>query len=116
MLKQSVALDDINTKMNSNNQKVIFTKGVYQKNNDILPVDLELKEGISRIYNHNDAYHVVLINKVIPSAIQSLEEARGKVVNDYQNQIETNWLQELKSRFPVEINEKVLKKVKSQLK
>lgn len=116
MLNESVALDDINTKMNNNNQKIIFTKGIYQKDNDILPVDLEFSQGVSKIYSHNDAYHVVLINEVIPSTIQSLEEARGKVVNDYQNEIETNWLVELKSRFPVEVNEKILKKVKSQLK
>jgi peptidyl-prolyl cis-trans isomerase SurA len=116
MLNQGMALDDINTQMNSNNQKIIFTKGIYQKDSDILPVDLEFNQGVSKIYNHNDAYHVVLINEVIPSTMQSLEEARGKVVNDYQNEIETVWIEELKSRFPVEVNENVLKKVKSQLK
>ena len=116
MLKQGVILDDINTKMNGKDQKVIFTKGIYQKGNDILPTDLDFKKGISNIYRHNDAYHVLLINNVLPSSYQTLEEARGKVVNDYQNEIETNWLKELKSLFPVEINEKVLKKVKSQLK
>jgi len=115
MLNKSVDLDDINNRMNKNNQKIIFTKGVYQTDNDLLPLNLELKNGITKIYNHNDAYHVLLIKEVIPSSIQSFEEARGKVVNDYQNQIETNWLQELKSRFPVQVNEKVLKKVKSQL-
>lgn len=116
MMNQDLGIDNINTQMNNSNQKVIFTKGIYPKDSDILPVDLELKNGISKIYKHNDAYHVVLINQVIPSTMQTLEEARGKVVNDYQNEIETNWLLELKSRFPVEVNEKVLKKVKSQLK
>jgi peptidyl-prolyl cis-trans isomerase SurA len=116
MMNQDLGTDNINTQMNNSNQKVIFTKGIYPKESDILPVDLELKNGISKIYKHNDAYHVVLINQVIPSTMQTLEEARGKVVNDYQNKIETNWLLELKSRFPVEVNEKVLKKVKSQLK
>lgn len=116
MLNQGVILDEINTKMNSNNQKVIFTKGLFQKGNDILPLDLEFKKGISKIYNHNDAFHVVLINEVIPSTYQSLEEARGKVVNDYQTELEANWLESLKSQFPVVVNQKVLNRVKLQLK
>lgn len=116
LLQKGMSLDDINTQVNSNNQKIIFTKGIYEVNNDIIPLNLELKEGVSRLYNHNDSYHVLSINGIIPSRLQTFDEARGKVVNDYQNEIEINWMQELKLRFPVEVNQKVLKKVKSQIK
>ena len=117
MLDDSISVDDINTKLNNNNQqKVILTKGVYTTDHEKLPSDLKITKGISKIYNHNDAYHVFLINDILPATAKTFEEARGKVVNDYQNQIENQWIEELRSRFKVTVNDKMLKKVKSQLK
>ncbi len=117
MLQDGVLVDAINTKLNNNNQqKVIFTKGIYATNHEKLPSDLEIAKGISKIYSHNEAYHVFLINDILPVTTKTFEEARGKVVNDYQNQIENQWIEDLRSRFKVTVNDKVLKKVKSQLK
>lgn len=117
MLQDGNSIDDINTKLNSDNQqKVILTKGIYATNHENLPSNLEIAKGISKIYNHNEAYHVFVINDILPATGKSFEEARGKVVNDYQNQIENQWIENLRSRFKVAVNDKVLKKVKSQLK
>lgn len=117
MMNAGSSMDEINTKLNINNlQKVIFTKGVYATNHEKLPSDLVIEKGVSKIYSHNDAYHVFVINDILPASIKAFEDARGQLVNDYQNQIETKWLEELQSRYPVEINQKTLKKVKSQLK
>lgn len=47
--------------------------------------------------------------------IDSPEEAsdvKGAVATDYQQQLETEWIEHLKSTYPVKINRKVLKKVK----
>ena len=41
----------------------------------------------------------------------SFEETRGRVIADYQIYLETVWVDELRSRYPVEVNKKVLKKV-----
>lgn len=43
---------------------------------------------------------------------ESFEDVRGQVVNAYQNELEQQWLDELKARYPVKINKNVLKKVK----
>jgi peptidyl-prolyl cis-trans isomerase SurA len=43
-----------------------------------------------------------------PSA-RTFEEARGLVINDYQNELENKWIGELKKKYPVEINEAVFK-------
>lgn len=40
---------------------------------------------------------------------RSFEEARGSVINDYQNTLEENWVNELKKQYPVKINEAVFK-------
>ena len=50
-----------------------------------------------------------------PRTIDAPENAmdvRGRVTNDYQVELEQQWIDELKSRYPVTINEKELKKIK----
>ncbi len=38
---------------------------------------------------------------------RSFEEARGLVINDYQNIIEEKWLDDLRKKYPVTVNETV---------
>ncbi|MDT0559445.1 peptidylprolyl isomerase [Ichthyenterobacterium sp. W332] len=109
--------DDINQEFNTKKElKVIFTKGVKEINDPTLPTNFEVKEGVSKVYNHNDAYHVINVLSIFPAKLKTLEEARGRVINDYQNEIEDNWLKDLRSRFKVEINDAVLTKVKQEIK
>ncbi len=42
---------------------------------------------------------------------RSFEEARGLVINDYQNVLEQQWLALLKKKYPVKINEAVVKEI-----
>lgn len=41
--------------------------------------------------------------------LKSFEEARGSVINDYQEEVEKNWIKSLKIQYPVYVNEVVLK-------
>lgn len=66
--------------------------------------------------NQNDNSVVfVQILKVYPeNEPRNFEDARGLVINDYQNFLEQQWIAELKKEYPVKINDKVLKKVLKQ--
>ena len=117
LLEKGVSDDEISKEMNSEaEQKVIFTKGLMETDHQALPKDLELKDGVSKLYQYNDAYHVLLIYNILPSVNKSFEEARGKVISDYQNDIEENWIEALNKRYKVEINKKALQNVKNQIK
>ncbi|HSN09981.1 MAG TPA: peptidylprolyl isomerase, partial [Hanamia sp.] len=49
------------------------------------------------------------ILKVYPNNQQrSFEDARGLVINDYQNYLEQKWIEQLKNKYPVRVNQKVL--------
>lgn len=45
-------------------------------------------------------------------APEEAADVRGAVTSDYQNYLEKQWVDALRSRYPVKINKKVLKKVK----
>jgi peptidyl-prolyl cis-trans isomerase SurA len=50
-----------------------------------------------------------LIIRLYPGNQQrSFEDARGLVINDYQNFMEKKWIEELRKRYPVKVNDKVL--------
>lgn len=40
---------------------------------------------------------------------RSFDEARGLIINDYQNVLEQKWLAELKKKYPVKVNEALVK-------
>jgi peptidyl-prolyl cis-trans isomerase SurA len=44
-----------------------------------------------------------------------LPEAKGLVINDYQAQLEKEWLQQLKTKYPVNVNEKEWSEVVKKL-
>lgn len=53
-----------------------------------------------------------LYNARILEAPEEAADVRGMVTSDYQNRLEADWIEELRNRYPVKVNEKVLKKVK----
>lgn len=117
MMKKGKSEEEINGKMNSDaKQNVIFTKGTYNTDNSKLPSNFEVKEGVSEIYQHNEAFHVIDVKTILPARIKTLEEAKGKVINDYQSEIEINWMNDLYDRYKVEVNENALKDIKTKIK
>lgn len=52
------------------------------------------------------AYIIRMYNSRAP---RSFEDARGFVINDYQNYLEEKWLETLKKKYPVKVNETVVK-------
>ncbi|OIQ29739.1 MAG: peptidylprolyl isomerase [Bacteroidetes bacterium MedPE-SWsnd-G2] len=115
-LNKGEAIDVINADLNTGKeQKVIVSKNVFETNHPSLPEKLELKKGVSKIYSYNDSYQVIVINEVMPKGPKSFEEAKGKAISDYQNSIETNWINDLKAKSEIKVNETALKNVKTQV-
>jgi peptidyl-prolyl cis-trans isomerase SurA len=62
--------------------------------------------------NTDNTASFAYIVKVYPQATQrSFNEAKGLVINDYQEQLEQNWNEVLKKKFPVVIDQKVLAEI-----
>jgi peptidyl-prolyl cis-trans isomerase SurA len=64
------------------------------------------------IKNVDGTYTFVSFLKQYPANIQrSFSDARGLIINDYQNVIEQEWLAVLKKKYPLKINEAVFKEI-----
>ena len=102
----------------SNDEKidVIFTKDLFTADHQLLKPGFQFKKGLSDIYEHNNAYHIVLVDAILPRAEKTLEEARGFVVTDFQDALEKKWLKDLRSKYKISINKDALKQIKETLK
>ena len=117
MMKKGTSEEDIKKALNTEKkQNIIFTKGTYNADDNKLPVNFEVKQGVSEIYQHNEAFHVIDVNGILPAGPKTLKEAKGNVTNDFQMEIETNWINDLHKRFKVEVNKKALKSIKAKIK
>ncbi|MDO5981797.1 peptidylprolyl isomerase [Flavivirga spongiicola] len=117
LLDQGMALDQIKRLVNSKDKvEVMFTSGIMDAEHQALPKSFQFKKGISKIYNHNGAFVIVQVKDVLQKTNQTLEEAKGIVISDYQTFKEENWLKDLGNKYKIKINQEALNKIKNQIK
>ncbi len=62
------------------------------------------------IRNSDGSEQFAWLQKTYPqSGPRSFDEARGMVINDFQTELENRWIAELKKKYPVSVDEQVLK-------
>jgi peptidyl-prolyl cis-trans isomerase SurA len=64
----------------------------------------------------NGTYYLVEVRRLIPPGNQTFEEARAKVISDYQDSLEKEWITQLRKKFPVSVNKKAQKAVIEELR
>lgn len=117
LLQQGMPTDQIKGLVNSNdNIEVVFTSGLMDANHQALPKSYQFKEGLSKIYKHNSGYVLIQTKTILPSGIKAFEDAKGAVISDYQKHKETQWIDELRHKYKVTVNQKVLDDVKKTVK
>jgi peptidyl-prolyl cis-trans isomerase SurA len=69
------------------------------------------------VVNKDDqAVSFVYVLKLYPQSSQkSFDDAKGQLMNDYQNELESKWISELKKKYPVKINTAVVEQTVKQL-
>lgn len=53
-----------------------------------------------------------LYDFVVLNEPEEVADVRGQVTSDYQNLLEEEWIEELKAKYPITVNEKEIKKIK----
>ena len=115
MLKENATIEDIKTKLNTKDLvDVMASKGVYEAGNDAIPKGTKSQVGISDIIKNGEYYFVSYVNKVLPAGPKTQDECKGKLVNDYQQYLEANWVSNLKSEYKINVHEDVFEKVKKE--
>ncbi len=57
---------------------------------------------------------IIVLNRILPPMPKELDEIRGHVTAEYQNYLESEWIKELRAKYPVVVNREVFEKIKNQ--
>ena len=117
LLQNNKTADEIKKTINTDKVvDIMISEGVFEEGNSAIPKNVISKIGITDIIKNGTYFYVTKVKNIISAGEKSFEEAKGKVVNDYQQYLEENWVSELKKEFKIEVNKKIFNKVKKEIK
>lgn len=116
LLKKKKSIDFIKEQLNKdNNVSIIVKTGVFEEGSEALPKHSKLNVGISDVIKDGNYYFVIQVNKKMPKGPKTFDETKGKVINDYQQYLESKWVDELKKEFTISIDKEAFNQVKQEL-
>jgi peptidyl-prolyl cis-trans isomerase SurA len=88
---------------------VMIVNKKFSKGDNEFVDKVEWKAGTSPVYSGTAGnFGLVIVEEVVAPEHKTLGEARGLITADYQNYLEARWIEELRDKYPVVVNEKVL--------
>ena len=88
-------------------------EGKFEKGKNAALEKVSWAPGTYTVMN-GERVNYVVIEEILSVAPKKLDEIKGEVISDYQNHLEKKWIQNLKVKYPVEVNQKELQKMLSK--
>jgi peptidyl-prolyl cis-trans isomerase SurA len=88
--------------------------GKFQHGDHIVTELVKWKKG-KYMVEKDGKYYYVVITKVIPAEPKALAEVRGPITSEYQTMLEKKWIDELKQKYPVTVNQDTFTKFLNSL-
>ena len=87
--------------------RIRVEKGIFKEGDNALVDSVVFKKPGVKVNKLKDYPIDATYGKKI-SAPQDIDDVRGEVTSDYQNELEKNWIEGLRKKYPVNIDKKVL--------
>lgn len=103
--------EEIKAKLNKegSRSKVSTIEGKYEKGQYEVVDKIEWKAGVTPVEKLNDSsFRFVWVKQLVGPEPKNLKEAKGYIVSDYQEYLEKTWLADLRNKYPIKVDEKVL--------
>ncbi len=109
LLKKGKNQDDIRTAVNEKSAlKVNVQSGLKEKADIPVLANVDWKPGVYGPIDSDGQMKVVHIKEIRPSMPKDISEARGLIAAGYQSYLEKEWIETLRSKHKVELNQEVL--------
>jgi peptidyl-prolyl cis-trans isomerase SurA len=106
--KGKKSVDEIVTEMNKTNANAVTKRdGKYNKGEEIINM-IDWKTGLSKDIVKNDGVYLVNVTKLLPAMPKTIDEVRGSITSDYQAYLEKTWIENLRAKYPVQVDTAVL--------
>lgn len=108
-VSDSLSNDSIMSIVNKNSQlNLVVEEGFLSKEENDIFTKIEWKRGISEIVLINNQFVFANITDILVPSPKSLNEARGYYISNYQDELEKEWIDSLRTKYTVEVNKEVL--------
>jgi peptidyl-prolyl cis-trans isomerase SurA len=108
MFAEEMTIEEIADQLNAEKEVITFENGAWEEGRNHI-VDYYVWNG-SEPKDFDSATTFIRGDKIPPSQ-KLLNEARGLYISEYQNYLEKNWIKELRSKYKVKINKKLVKSI-----
>ena len=115
LIRQDLKADSLKAIVKSEGLKGVTIKSPYFQQGDNVDIDeTEWVAGTIRVIPStvDKSTKIVKILEVREPEPKTYREARGIITSAYQTKLESDWLEALKAKYPVTVDEKVLEKVR----
>lgn len=114
MLENGVTTADIDEEMNAKDPLTLQVRQNNFAKGENSFVDKNSSIGIHR-YEENKRHYLLNIKENKPEITPELKDIKGRVISDFQDHLEESWIEELKSKYTIEVDDSVFKKVISEI-
>ncbi|TAF75584.1 MAG: peptidylprolyl isomerase [Bacteroidetes bacterium] len=76
----------------------------FQKGDDAILDGIEWKNEFTQLQK-NDRNYLIFIKNILEPQNKTFEEAKGQVISDYQTYLEKQWIESLRKKYPVVVNQ-----------
>ncbi len=83
-------------------------QGKFIQENVAFMKGLKLQEGANDIFEFEGKHYLIIVEKFLTREQKTLAEARGAVIQSYQEHLEKEWLKELRQKHEINVNKDVL--------
>ena len=105
-----MSADEISDVLNKDDQRITINEGAWEEGSQ--PIVDYFVRNAPEPENFNSGVTFVRGDK-IPSEPKTLEEAKGLYISDYQNYLEEEWIKELRHKYKIKVNKKLLNSIPS---
>ena len=115
LMVEGIEIDSLRTYVKENKSQATVRYSFYQKGDNVNVDATEWKDGAVAVYPSavDNSTQIVKIVEVRQPEPKTFKEARGLVTSGYQAELEKQWLEQLREKYSVKVDEKLLNKVKN---
>ncbi len=114
---KKMSVHQINTYIASLNKDSVIIEsksGLWAKGTNPIIDNLAFNDKTATFVASKEFPYVFVWGKILDSLPEEYTDVRAAVVTDYQNYLEEEWVKDLEKKYPVTINEEVLKAVENK--
>lgn len=83
-------------------------QGKFIKGENPVIDSIEWKKGFTKTMHLQGAFHFAVVHQLLKPSPKTLDESRGLAISDYQNELDRIWIDGLRKKYPIIVNQKIL--------